>query len=155
MEKRSQVTINADGTLNVPDCPVIPYIEGDGIGPDIWHATRLVLDRAVAAAFGGVRAIQWTEILAGEKAHARTGQWLPEETLAAIEAHVIAIKGPLTTPVGEGMRSLNVAIRQQLDLYACVRPVRYIDPGAQPHAAPGQDRHGGLSGKYRGPIRRH
>ena len=136
MEKRSTVTINSDGTLNVPDCPEIPFIEGDGIGPDIWRATRLVLDRAVAAAFGGARAIQWVEILAGEKAHAQTGQWLPEATLAAIEAHVIAIKGPLTTPIGEGMRSLNVAIRQKLDLYACVRPVRYIDPVPSPMRHP-------------------
>ncbi|MBI9084078.1 MAG: isocitrate dehydrogenase (NADP(+)) [Desulfobacterales bacterium] len=136
MEKPSQVTINSDGTLNVPDYPEIPFIEGDGIGPDIWRATRLVLDRAVTAAFGGARAIQWIEILAGEKAHARTGQWLPEETLAAIESHVIAIKGPLTTPIGEGMRSLNVAIRQKLDLYACVRPVRYIDPVPSPMRSP-------------------
>ena len=136
METPSKVTLNSDGTLTVPDHPAIPFIEGDGIGPDIWHATRRVLDGAVAAAFGGARAIHWVEVLAGEKAHAETGQWLPQETLDAIEAHAVAIKGPLTTPVGEGMRSLNVAIRQKLDLYACVRPVRYIDPVPSPMRHP-------------------
>jgi isocitrate dehydrogenase len=136
MEKKSTVTINADGSLNVPDRPAIPFIEGDGIGPDIWQATRLVLDRAVATAFDGRRAIGWIEVMAGEKAYAETGHWLPEKTLSAIREHVVAIKGPLTTPVGEGMRSLNVAIRQKLDLYACVRPVRYIDPVPSPMKQP-------------------
>ncbi|HID97882.1 MAG TPA: isocitrate dehydrogenase (NADP(+)), partial [Thermodesulfobacteriaceae bacterium] len=101
-------------------------IEGDGIGPDIWNATRCVLDAAVEKAYGGRREIVWKEILAGEKAHEQTGNWLPSETLDAIREYVVAIKGPLTTPVGEGIRSLNVTLRQELDLYACVRPVRYF-----------------------------
>ncbi|NDY43478.1 isocitrate dehydrogenase (NADP(+)) [Dissulfurirhabdus thermomarina] len=122
-----KITIQADGTLSVPDCPVIPFIEGDGIGPDIWRATRKVLDAAVAAAYGDRRRIEWKEILAGEKAAAATGQWLPPETLEAVREYVVAIKGPLTTPVGGGIRSLNVTLRQELDLYACVRPVRYFN----------------------------
>jgi len=114
------------GRWVVPDHPVIPFIEGDGIGPDIWRAARRVLDAAVAKAFGGRRAIEWKEVLAGEKAFRETGSWLPDETLAAIREHRVAIKGPLTTPVGGGMRSLNVALRQILDLYACIRPVRWF-----------------------------
>ena len=117
-----------EARLAVPDRPIIPFIEGDGTGPDIWRATRRVLDGAVAKAYGGARAVAWFEVLAGEKAHAATGEWLPEDTLAAIRAYRVAIKGPLTTPVGGGIRSLNVALRQILDLYACVRPVRYY-PG--------------------------
>jgi isocitrate dehydrogenase len=109
----------------VPDRPVIPYIEGDGIGPDIWAASRKVIDRAVEKAYGSKREIAWLEVLAGEKAKDRTNEWLPEATLNAIRENVVAIKGPLTTPVGEGIRSLNVTLRQVLDLYACVRPVRY------------------------------
>ena len=120
-----KVTINADGSVNVPDQPVIPYIEGDGIGPDIWAASRKVIDSAVQKAYGGKKEIAWLEILAGEKAKERTGEWLPQATLDAIRENVVAIKGPLTTPVGEGIRSLNVTLRQVLDLYACVRPVRY------------------------------
>jgi isocitrate dehydrogenase len=126
----------ADGGLAVPDRPAIPFIEGDGIGPDIWRATRVVLDAAVERAYGGRRVIQWQEVLAGEKAYAATGEWLPPETLEAIQTHVVAIKGPLTTPVGKGIRSLNVAIRQKLDLYACVRPVRYIDAVPSPMKHP-------------------
>jgi isocitrate dehydrogenase len=114
--------------LEVPDRPVVPFIEGDGTGPDIWRATRRVLDGAVARVYGGRRAIAWVEVLAGEKAKAATGEWLPAATLAAIRDYRVAIKGPLTTPVGGGIRSLNVALRQALDLYACVRPVRYY-PG--------------------------
>lgn len=114
------------GKLLVPDCPVIPFIEGDGIGPDIWKAARRVIDAAVQKAYGRSRRIQWKEVLAGEKAYKLTGQWLPRETLDAIREFVVAIKGPLTTPVGEGFRSLNVTIRQELDLYACVRPVKWI-----------------------------
>jgi isocitrate dehydrogenase len=117
-----------DGRLQIPDDPIIPFIEGDGIGPDVWNATRLVLDRAVAAAYGGRRRIEWLEILAGDKALAGYGTLLPEDTLKAIAHYVVAIKGPLTTPVGKGFRSLNVTFRQVLDLYACVRPVRWI-PG--------------------------
>ena len=114
------------GRWVVPDHPIIPFIEGDGTGPDIWRAARRVLDAAVAKAFGGTRGIVWREVLAGEKAHRETGSWLPDDTLAAIREHRVAIKGPLTTPVGGGMRSLNVALRQLLDLYACIRPVRWF-----------------------------
>ncbi len=121
-----KITINPDGTLTVPDNPVIPFIEGDGIGPDIWRATKMVLDASIAKAYEGKRSILWKEIYAGEKAKEKTGQYLPKETLEAIAKYVVAIKGPLTTPVGEGIRSLNVTLRQVLDLYACVRPVRYF-----------------------------
>ncbi len=121
-----KITINPDGTINVPDNPIIPFIEGDGIGPDIWRATRMVLDAAVEKAYNGKRSISWKEIYAGEKAKEKTGEYLPQETLDAISEYVVAIKGPLTTPVGEGIRSLNVTLRQVLDLYACVRPVRYF-----------------------------
>ena len=114
-----------NGALRVPDHPVVPWIEGDGIGPDIWVAAREVFDGAVAEAYGDARKIAWLEVLAGEKANQRTGSWLPESTLRAIDRYLVAIKGPLTTPVGGGIRSLNVALRQKLDLFACVRPVRY------------------------------
>ena len=117
-----------NGRLQVPNHPVIPFIEGDGIGPDIWKATRKVLDGAVAKASGGSRQIEWKEVLAGEKAFEETGEWLPQTTIDLISEHVVAIKGPLTTPVGRGIRSLNVTLRQVLDLYACIRPCRYI-PG--------------------------
>ena len=112
----------------VPDRPVIPFIEGDGIGPDIWAATRHVVDAAVAAAYGGARGIAWMEVYAGEKANEVAGEWLPRETLGALTEFQVAIKGPLTTPVGGGIRSLNVTLRQVLDLYSCIRPVRWI-PG--------------------------
>ncbi len=115
-----------EGRLEVPARPIIPFIEGDGIGPDIWSASRLVFDAAVEKAYGGARSIAWLEILAGEKAVMRTSEWLPEQTVEAIRHYRGAIKGPLTTPVGGGIRSLNVALRQLLDLYACVRPVRYF-----------------------------
>ncbi|HNY02758.1 MAG TPA: isocitrate/isopropylmalate family dehydrogenase, partial [Bacteroidales bacterium] len=114
------------GTLQVPDYPIIPFIEGDGTGPDIWNASVRVLDAAVEKAYNGKRKIAWREVLAGEKAFRQTGEWLPQETLDVIHEHLVAIKGPLTTPVGGGIRSLNVALRQLLDLYACVRPVRYF-----------------------------
>ena len=127
---------NADGSLNVPDNPIIPFIEGDGIGPDIWRAACLVMDNAVEKAFSGQRQINWLEVLAGEKSFRTTGTYLPDETLAKIETHVVAIKGPMTTPVGKGIRSLNVAIRQKLDLYTCVRPVKYIDPVPSPMRHP-------------------
>lgn len=126
MPAATQITLTADGRLTVPDHPIIPYIEGDGIGPDIWRATRTVLDAAVEKAYDGRRQIAWKEIFAGEKAHNQTGQWLPDETVATIRQHHVAIKGPLTTPVGGGIRSVNVQLRQVLDLYACVRPVRHI-----------------------------
>lgn len=115
-----------DGAIYVPDRPVIPFIEGDGIGPDIWRATRRVVDAAVEKSYGGRRSIAWMEVLAGEKAFNATGDWLPKSTLDALKDYKVSLKGPLTTPVGGGIRSLNVTIRQELDLYACVRPVRYI-----------------------------
>jgi len=111
--------------LSVPDEPIIPFIEGDGTGPDIWAAAVAVFDAAVAKAYGGRRRLAWEEVLAGEKAFRATGEWLPEATLEAFRKHLVGIKGPLTTPVGGGIRSLNVALRQVLDLYACVRPVRW------------------------------
>ncbi|MEA5110511.1 Isocitrate dehydrogenase [NADP] [bioreactor metagenome] len=116
----------AGGKLRVPDRPVIPFIEGDGTGPDIWSAAVRVMDAAVAKAYGGKRKIEWLEVLAGEKAFNLTGNWLPEETLEAFRDYKVGIKGPLTTPVGGGIRSLNVALRQQLDLYVCLRPVRWF-----------------------------
>ncbi|MGB1277511.1 MAG: NADP-dependent isocitrate dehydrogenase, partial [Nannocystaceae bacterium] len=112
--------------LNVPDHPIVPFIEGDGIGPDIWAAAVRVFDAAVAGAYGGKRKIQWLEVLAGEKAFNKTGEWLPQATLDAFRSHLVGIKGPLTTPVGGGIRSLNVALRQKLDLYTCLRPVRWF-----------------------------
>jgi isocitrate dehydrogenase len=116
-----------DGRLLVPDDPIIPFIEGDGTGPDIWRATRRILDAAVQAAYGGKRRVVWFEVNAGEKANRQFGEWLPADTLRAFEHFVVGIKGPLTTPVGGGFRSLNVALRQLLDLYACIRPVRWFE----------------------------
>ena len=113
--------------LNVPDEPIIPFIEGDGIGPDIWRASVRVFDAAVEKAYGGQRRIEWKEVLAGQKAYDTTGDWLPDETIDIFKSHLIGIKGPLTTPVGEGFRSLNVALRQILDLYVCLRPVRWYE----------------------------
>jgi len=115
-----------DGRMNVPDHPIVPYIEGDGTGPDIWRASVRVFDAAVAKAYGGKREIRWVEVLAGQKAFDATGNWLPDETLDAFRKYLIGIKGPLTTPVGGGIRSLNVALRQILDLYVCLRPVRWF-----------------------------
>ena len=115
-----------NGVLNVPDMPTIPFIEGDGTGVDIWPASQVVLDAAVEKAYGGSRKLVWKEVLAGEKAFNKTGEWLPQATLDAFNEYLVGIKGPLTTPVGGGMRSLNVALRQILDLYACVRPVRWF-----------------------------
>jgi isocitrate dehydrogenase len=124
------------GTLNVPDQPVIPFIEGDGTGPDIWRASQRVFDAAVERAYGGKRRIEWFEVLAGDKAKAQLDTYMPDDTLAAITHHLVAIKGPLGTPVGGGIRSLNVALRQQLDLYACVRPVRYFEGVPSPVKRP-------------------
>jgi isocitrate dehydrogenase len=115
-----------DGVFTVPNHPIIPFIEGDGTGPDIWRASVRVFDAAVRKAYGGARQIAWHEVLAGEKAFKQTGSWLPEDTLAAFRKYLVGIKGPLTTPVGGGIRSLNVALRQELDLYVCLRPVRYF-----------------------------
>jgi isocitrate dehydrogenase len=125
-----------DGRLDVPAQPVIPFIEGDGTGPDIWRAAQHVFDAAVARAYGNSRRIVWFEVLAGEKAKERLNSWLPEDTIAAIDHHLVAIKGPLTTPIGGGFRSLNVALRQKLDLYACVRPVRWFEGVPSPVKAP-------------------
>ncbi len=131
-----KITIS-NGKLTVPDAPIIPFIEGDGTGVDIWPASQLVFDKAVEKAYGGKRKIQWKEVLAGEKAFNKTGNWMPEETLTAFKEYLVGIKGPLTTPVGGGIRSLNVALRQDLDLYACVRPVRWFkgvpSPVKEPH----------------------
>ncbi len=132
----TKIVKNADGSLNVPDFPIIPFIEGDGIGPDIWRAAKMLMDSAIQAAYKGDKKIAWLEVYAGEKAHQETGEWLPDQTLDTIRSHVVAIKGPLTTPVGKGFRSLNVSIRQKLDLYACVRPVKYIDPVPNPMKSP-------------------
>ena len=126
-----------NGRLIVPDRPIIPFVEGDGIGPDIWAATRTVLDAAVAKAYEGRKKIVWLEVLAGEKANDAVGEWLPEATVRAVRDHKVAIKGPLTTPVGGGIRSLNVALRHLLDLYACVRPVRHVPGVPSPVLRPG------------------
>ncbi len=125
-----------DGVLNVPNQPVIPFIEGDGIGIDIWATAQGVFDTAIKKAYGNERKIIWKEVLAGEKAFNRIGSWLPDETLEAFQTYLVGIKGPLTTPVGGGIRSLNVALRQQLDLYACVRPVRYFEGVPSPVKRP-------------------
>jgi len=125
MSNGEKITVE-NGKLNVPNHPIIPFIEGDGIGPDIWAAASRVLDAAVEKAYKGERKIVWKEVLAGEKAFKQTGSWLPDETLETIREYIIAIKGPLTTPIGGGIRSLNVALRQELDLFACVRPVRWF-----------------------------
>jgi isocitrate dehydrogenase len=131
--KRIRIT---DGQLVVPDDPIIPFIEGDGTGPDIWRASSRVFDAAVEKAYGGKRRVVWYEIFAGEKAFGKFSEWLPRDTLDAIREFVVAIKGPLTTPVGGGIRSLNVTLRQELDLYACVRPVRYFEGVPSPVREP-------------------
>lgn len=125
MANGEKITVN-NGNLNVPDQPIIPFIEGDGTGPDIWAAAHRVLEAAVEKAYNGQKRIIWKEVLAGEKAYNETGEWLPEETLDVIREYIIAIKGPLTTPVGGGIRSLNVALRQKLDLFTCLRPVQHF-----------------------------
>ena len=134
----TKITMSRRGKLQVPKDPIIPFIEGDGIGPDIWAAAQKVFDAAVEKAYAGDRKIHWKEVYAGEKANARkAGDWLPQETTDAISEHFVAIKGPLTTPVGGGFRSLNVAIRQRLDLYACVRPVKWYRGVPSPVKKPG------------------
>ncbi len=130
-----KITIQ-NGKLTVPDNPIIPFIEGDGTGPDIWAASVRVFDAAVEKAYGGKRKIEWMEVLAGEKSFNKTGNWLPDETLDAFRNYLVGIKGPLTTPVGGGIRSLNVALRQILDLYVCLRPVRYFDGVPSPVKTP-------------------
>lgn len=135
MSQGEKITVQ-NGVLNVPNNPVIPFIEGDGIGPDIWAAASRVLDAAVEKAYNGDKKIVWKEVLAGEKAFNQTGEWLPKETLDVINEYFIAIKGPLTTPVGGGIRSLNVALRQELDLFVCLRPVRYFEGVPSPVKRP-------------------
>ena len=139
-----KITVNADNSLNVPNRPVLPYIEGDGIGVDVSPVMLKVVDAAVAKAYGGDKSIAWMEVYAGEKANKLYGGdvWLPDETLEAVKDYVVSIKGPLTTPVGGGMRSLNVALRQELDLYVCLRPVRYYPGTPSPLKSAGKDRYG-------------
>jgi len=131
-----KIIITSENILKIPNMPIIPFVEGDGTGPDIWKATIRVLDAAVATAYTGDRKIHWQEILAGEKAYTQKGEWLPKESLEAICEYRVALKGPLTTPVGGGIRSVNVQLRQELDLYACVRPVRYINQVPSPLKKP-------------------
>lgn len=126
-----------DGKLIVPPHTIVPFIEGDGIGPDIWNASVRVFDNAIEKAYNGARKIEWLEVLAGEKAYNATKEWLPKDTLDTIKKHFVAIKGPLTTPIGGGIRSLNVALRQKLDLYSCVRPVRWFEGVPSPVKEPG------------------
>ncbi|WP_197272248.1 NADP-dependent isocitrate dehydrogenase [Salinicoccus sp. YB14-2] len=135
MMASEKITTN-NGNLTVPNKPVIPFIIGDGTGPDIWNAAQKVLDGAVKKAYNGEKEIEWKEVLAGQKAFDETGEWLPQETLDAINEYLIAIKGPLTTPIGGGIRSLNVALRQKLDLFTCLRPVRYFDGVPSPVKRP-------------------
>ena len=132
-----RIRVAAGGKLEVPDRPVLPYIEGDGTGPDIWRASQAVFDAAVAKAYGGKKNISWMEVYAGEKAFNKFKDWLPEDTVAAFKEFVVGIKGPLTTPVGGGIRSLNVALRQVLDLYVCLRPVRWFTGVPSPVKRPG------------------
>ncbi len=133
----SPITKGPQG-LNVPNDPIIPFIEGDGTGVDIWAASVRVLDAAVEKAYGGAKKITWHEVLAGEKAFERTGEWLPQATLDDFSKYLVGIKGPLTTPVGGGIRSLNVALRQMLDLYVCLRPVRWFTGVPSPVKEPGK-----------------
>jgi isocitrate dehydrogenase len=132
----NKITMGADGKLQVPDHPVLPFIEGDGTGRDIWRASVLAFDAAVQKAYGGKRSVQWLEVLAGEKAFKQTGSWLPEDTLTAFRTYLVGIKGPLTTPIGGGMRSLNVALRKELDLFVCQRPVRWLQGVPSPVKRP-------------------
>ncbi len=135
MTNGGKITVT-NGVLNVPNHATIPFIIGDGTGPDIWHAASRVLEAAVEKAYDGEKKLVWKEVLAGEKAFNETGEWLPQETLDTIEEYLIAIKGPLTTPIGGGFRSLNVALRQELDLYTCLRPVRYFEGVPSPVKRP-------------------
>jgi isocitrate dehydrogenase len=130
-----QITID-NGVLQVPNNPIIPFIEGDGTGRDIWKASQRVLDAAVEKAYNGTKKLAWYEVFAGEKAFNQYGEWLPADTLTAIREYIVAIKGPLTTPIGGGIRSLNVALRQELDLYTCLRPVRYFNGVPSPVKRP-------------------
>jgi hypothetical protein len=152
-----KITVNADFSLNVPDQPIIPYIEGDGTGFDITPVMIKVVDAAVAKAYGGKRKIHWMEVYAGEKSTKVYGPdvWLPEETLEGAAEYVVSIKGPLTTPVGGGIRSLNVALRQELDLYVCLRPVQYFKGVPSPGEGAREDQHGDLPRELGRHLRRH
>ncbi|HUR69099.1 MAG TPA: isocitrate/isopropylmalate family dehydrogenase, partial [Candidatus Thermoplasmatota archaeon] len=134
----SKITIKPDGSLAVPNDPILPHIVGDGTGPDIWAAAQPVLDAAVKQAYGGKKRIVWFRVYAGEEANKQFGEWLPSDTLEAFREYIVGIKGPLTTPVGKGIRSLNVALRQELDLYACVRPVYYVQGVPSPMKDPSE-----------------
>ncbi|SDX59630.1 NADP-dependent isocitrate dehydrogenase [Salimicrobium album] len=136
MSEAKKITVEENGELNVPNYAVIPYIEGDGTGPDIWASASRVIEAAVDKAYNGEKAIEWKEVYAGQKSYDRTEEWLPEETLNTIRDYKIAIKGPLTTPIGGGIRSLNVALRQELDLFTCLRPVRYVEGVPSPVKRP-------------------
>ncbi|MCP3030551.1 NADP-dependent isocitrate dehydrogenase [Halobacillus sp. A1] len=136
MAQSQKISVEQNGNLIVPDRPIIPYIEGDGIGPDIWAAASRVIEAAVDKAYNGQKSIEWKEVLAGQKAYDSKGEWLPAETLDTIREYKIAIKGPLTTPIGGGIRSLNVALRQELDLFTCLRPVRYFEGVPSPVKRP-------------------
>jgi isocitrate dehydrogenase len=131
-----KITMGANGILHVPNNPIIPFIQGDGIGPDIWSASVRVFDAAIAKAYNGEKKIEWKEVVAGERAFNETGSWMPEETMQAFKDYLLSIKGPLTTPVGGGIRSLNVALRQELDLYVCLRPVHYFEGTPSPMRHP-------------------
>lgn len=131
-----KITLSSEGKLVVPNNPIIPFIEGDGIGPDVWKASKMVLDAAVEKCYNGERKIEWKEILAGEKAYNQTGEWLPQESLDTAKEYIVSIKGPLTTPIGGGIRSLNVALRQQLDLFVCQRPVQWFQGVPSPVVHP-------------------
>src|SRR5512146_106321 len=134
--KQGEAIRLANGKLNVPDRPILPFIEGDGTGPDIWRASVRVLDAAVEKAYGGKRKIRWMEVYAGQKSFDNFGSWLPDETVKAFADYLVGIKGPLTTPIGGGIRSLNVALRQMLDLYVCLRPVRWFKGVPSPVKTP-------------------
>ena len=142
-----------NGKLNVPDHPIIPFIRGDGTGPDIWAASVRVFDAAVAKAYGGQRKISWFEVFAGEESFKKFNNWLPDDTVEAFKEYLVGIKGPLTTPVGGGIRSLNVALRQMLDLYVCLRPVQWFTGVPSPVKHPGKGQHGHLPRKHRGHLR--
>ena len=132
----TKIEMGSDGKMLVPEVPIIPYIEGDGVGPDIWKASVRVFDAAIEKSYGGKRRVEWLEVYAGEKAYQLKGEWAPEETIKTIREYKIGIKGPLTTPVGGGIRSINVSLRQRLDLYACIRPVRYFSGTPSPMKHP-------------------
>ncbi len=149
------ITMGAGQQLVVPDNPILPFIEGDGTGRDIWRASVRVLDAAVEKAYGGKRKIAWFEVYAGEKAFNQFNNWLPDETVEAFRHYLVGIKGPLTTPIGGGIRSLNVALRQMLDLYVCLRPVRWFKGVPSPGQAPARRRHGDLPREHGGHLRRH